>query len=376
MERMQIERDEAQARIKILQELWNQLNHYLDHCEFRIRDAREGFNRRMADAGGKLVEINPEQLPLHLPDIPFPNAGSFPLPAYLPQESMPPNSRSRTHHHRQPPPLTNIGHSKPSSLRPIPTVLVPPSCSISSPVASFSVPFQPSSRVRPRADSFDGPSHSSGGLPPAKKLRGGDSVFSESGKHGGSVCFCVHLSFSLPDLKKSATPFTPTRLPHSQGHPTANPSHEPTPPHRESTGHSHNWSDASPGRGQSPHRPSSRTSSTSLDDMLIEATTGVHDGQPPPPGQHNYPLPPPPPQSHHTHPTHPPRSPFPTQFPATRVGTYPSSGQGAGMHAYQTHIFAPPVTGAPPVKKSNTSTNVVNSLSRGGNLAGGTRYRN
>ena len=189
LEQMQIERDEAQARIKILQELWNQLNHYLDHCEFRIRDAREGFNRRMADAGGKLVEINPEQLPLHLPDIPFPNTGSFPPPAYLAQESIPPNNRSRTHHNCQPPPPTNIGHNKPSSLRPTPTALVPPSGSISSPVASFSVPSQPSSRVRPRADSFDGPSHSSGGLPPAKKLRGGDSVFSESGKYGESVRF-------------------------------------------------------------------------------------------------------------------------------------------------------------------------------------------
>jgi hypothetical protein len=219
LERMQIERDEAQARIKILQELWNQLNHYLDHCEFRIKDAREGFNRRMADAGGKLVEINPEQLPLHLPEIPFPNAGPFPPPAYLPQESLPPNNRSRTHHHRQPPPLTNIAHGKPSSHHPTPTVLVPPSSSISSPIASFSVPSQPNSRVRTRADSFDGPSHSSGGLPPAKRLRGGDSVYAESGKYGGSVRFCVHLRFSpFPDRTKSQVQFTPIRLPHSHGH--------------------------------------------------------------------------------------------------------------------------------------------------------------
>jgi len=49
---------------------------------------------------------------------------------------------------------------------------------------------------------------------------------------------------------------------------------------------------------------------------------------------------------------------------------YPSPGQGAGLHSYQTHIFAPPVTGAPPVRKSNTSTNVASSLSRGGSLAG------
>lgn len=187
LERMQIERDEAQARIKILQGLWNQLNQYLDHCEFRIRDAREGFNRRMADAGGKLVEITPEQLDLYLPEIPFPNAGPFPPPAYLPHESMPPNNRSRTHHHRQPPPLTNLVHGKPHSLHPTPTVPVPPSGPTSSPVASFSVPPQPGNRVRPRADSFDGSSHSSGGLPPTKKLRGGDTSFAESGKYSGSV---------------------------------------------------------------------------------------------------------------------------------------------------------------------------------------------
>ena len=187
LERMQIERDEAQARIKILQELWNQLHQYLDHCEFRIRDAREGFNRRMADAGGKLVEITPEQLALHLPEIPFPNAGPFPPPAYLPQESMPHNNRSRTHHHRQPPPLTNIVHNKPPSLHPTPTVLVPSSIPTSSPLGSFSLPSQPGSRVRPRSDSLDGTSHSSGGLPPTKKLRGGDMVFPEGGKYGGSV---------------------------------------------------------------------------------------------------------------------------------------------------------------------------------------------
>ena len=157
--------------------------------------------------------------------------------------------------------------------------------------------------------------------------------------------------------------------------PQTNAPHGPIPPHREATGRNRNRSDASSGRGQSPHRPSSRSSSTSLDDMLIEATSVPQDGQPPPPG-YNYPAPPPHPQTHHTHPVHPPRSPSPTQSPASRAGMYPGPGQGAGMHSYQTHIFAPPVTGAPPVRKSNTSTSMASSLSRGGSLAGGTRYRN
>ena len=219
LERMQIERDEAQARIKILQELWNQLNHYLDHCEFRIKDAREGFNRRIADAGGKLVEINSEQLPLHLPEIPFPNTGPFPPPAYLPPESMPPNNRSRTHHHhRQPPPLTNITHSKPPSLHQTPTMLVPPSGSISSPIASFSVPTQPGSRVRPRADSLDGLSHNSGALPPTKKLRGGDSSFVESGKYSGSVRCPFFDVLPLSDRPNSPILFTTIRPHNGRGH--------------------------------------------------------------------------------------------------------------------------------------------------------------
>jgi len=378
LERMQIERDEAQARIKILQELWNQLNHYLDHCEFRIKDAREGFNRRMADAGGKLIEITLEQLSLHLPELPFPNASPFPPPAYLPQESMPSNNRSRTHHHRQPPPLASTVHSKPPSLYQTPAVLVPPLGLISSPVASFSVPPQPNSRVRPRADSLDGPSHSSGGLPPTKKLRGGDSIFGESAKCSGSVCFAFICRFppwpNHPRPKPNTVHAHPP-LPQSRPPPT-NVTHGPTPPHRESTRRNHNRSDASSGRGQSPHRPLSRSSSTSLDDMLIEATSVPHDGQPPPPEQYNYHALPPHPQTHHTHPVHPPQSLSPSQSSVSRVGMYPDPGHGAGMHSYQTHIFAPPVTGASPVKKSNTSTSMASSLSRGGSLAGGTCHRN
>ena len=186
-------------------------------------------------------------------------------------------------------------------------------------------------------------------------------------------------------LSSNAFPFLIVRKPNTaHSHPPllqsrppqTSPSHGLTPPHRETTGRHRNRSDPSPGRGQSPHRPSSRSSSTSIDDMLIEASSVAHDGQPLPPGQYNYPPHPPHPQTHHTHPPHPPRSPSPTQSPSTRVGMYPSPGQGGGMHSYQTHIFAPPVTGAPPVRKSNTSTGMASSLSRGGSLAGGSRYRN
>jgi hypothetical protein len=62
--------------------------------------------------------------------------------------------------------------------------LVFPPGSIPSPATS-SVP-RPGTRVRPRSGSLDDPSHSTGGLPPAKKLRGSEA---ESGKCGGPVRF-------------------------------------------------------------------------------------------------------------------------------------------------------------------------------------------
>jgi len=107
-----------------------------------------------------------------------------------------------------------------------------------------------------------------------------------------------------------------------------------------------------------------------------EATSVPHGGRLPPPGRYYYPAPPPHPQTLHTHTVHPPRSPSPTQSSASRVGMYPSPGQGAGIHSDQTHIFAPPITGAPPVRASNTSASVASSLSRGGGSAGKTRYCN
>ena len=174
--------------------------------------------------------------------------------------------------------------------------------------------------------------------------------------------FSLSWSFETAPLMPGS-PSAPTAI-------EATASHGPTPPHREVTGHHRNGSDASPGRGQSPRWPSSRSSSTSIDGMLIEASSAAHDGRYLPFGQYHYPPPPPHLQTHHTHPPHPPRSPSPTQSPATRVEMYPGPGQCAGMHSYQTHIFVPPV------RKSNTSTGMASSLSRGGGLAVRSRYRN
>ena len=113
-----------------------------------------------------------------------------------------PKNRSRAHHHRQPPSLANIVNGRPP-LRQTPTALVPPSGSTPSPVASFSVP-QQGTRVRPRADSLDGPSHSTGGLPPDKKLKEDENSFTESGKYGGPVRFLFTFEyFPFPDHSKA-----------------------------------------------------------------------------------------------------------------------------------------------------------------------------
>lgn len=112
--------------------------------------------------------------------------------------------------------------------------------------------------------------------------------------------------------------------------------------------------------GHSPRRASSRSSSTSLDEMLLEAAN--NDGQQAQPGMFTFPQPPQPPI----------RSPSPStsHSPVTSRSVFPGQPQGGGLHSYQTHIFAPPVTGAPPVKKSGASASMVNTVSRGGSMAG------
>ena len=156
--------------------------------------------------------------------------------------------------------------------------------------------------------------------------------------------------------------------------PQINASHGPTPPHREAIGHRRNRSDPNPGRGQSPHGLPSRSSSTSIDDMLIVAPV-AHDHQPLPPGQSDYPSPPLHPQTNNIHPPHPPRSPPLTQSHGTSVRTYPGPGQGAGVHSCQAHTFVPPVTVSPPARTSNTS-GMASSLGWGGISVGGSHYYN
>jgi hypothetical protein len=179
LEKAEIEKDEFQARIRIMQDIWGQLDQYLAQCEFRAKDAREGFNKILQDAGGQLQPLTKEQWSLHLPEIPFPNTAPFPSPTYLPADRQPPTSRSitsRPHHRQAPPPPPSQG-----SLQHAPTMLINPNNNSNNnnngiSLPSFSLPPHPhpaggSSRVRPRAGSMDTPSYSSGGPPPTKKSR-------------------------------------------------------------------------------------------------------------------------------------------------------------------------------------------------------------
>lgn len=116
-------------------------------------------SRKQTDCGNKLVEITPEQA-LHLPEIPF-DASQRPIScmADLPSIRLPPSWSPR-----------RVPSRLPSH----------PSLFLSQALAS----------VDPRADSLDGPSHPTGGLPPAVKLRGGgETSFTEPGKDGGLVLF-------------------------------------------------------------------------------------------------------------------------------------------------------------------------------------------
>ena len=141
-----------------------------------------------------------------------------------------------------------------------------------------------------------------------------------------------------------------------------------------------------PHRGRRQHRSTSRSrsrsrsraSSASLDEMLIEATTGDENGmpipgRPPLPGQHLSPnaqmhsrrhrslsaereylaVPP----QHHAQATRSRHSHQSMSNSGIMPGAVPQgpgvpgSTMATGHHTIQTHIFAPPVTGAP-VKKS------------------------
>ena len=119
--------------------------------------------------------------------------------------------------------------------------------------------------------------------PPAKKLKGGGGKLPSLSPENMVDWYVFNLSsntFPFLIIRKPNTARSHSPLLQLLRRPQTNPSHGTTPPHREATECHCNRSDASPGRGQSSRRPSSRSSSTSIDDTLIEASPVAHDRQP------------------------------------------------------------------------------------------------
>ncbi|KAF8128161.1 hypothetical protein EV363DRAFT_1170810 [Boletus edulis] len=230
-----------------------------------------------------------------------------PLPGYFPTTVHTPAASSPAIMLVPPPPANHRSHRHSSSLNSshgIPPLPPPPQPS--------------SSRVRPRSGSIDDPSYQlASGQPPAKRSRN-ERDYDRSHPRARPLDGEVHHRSHLPS-------------PHTALQPTlAAPRHPNAHPHS---------------------RSSSRSSqrSLSIDEMLLEASTD----DPRPRGE---------PQSpraviaHHQHPNH---APTPTQRSIVGHISGPNTGpleQPGEQRMYQTHIFAPPVMGAPTKKGKPAST--------------------
>lgn len=295
--RAEVARDEAEARKRVLMDTWSQLESYLAAISDATADARAGYSRIVSEGGGQLV------------------------------------------------------------LRPIPTLsrpTAPRAGILGTPVFP---PAAPNNNRRPRSPSID----TIDAYPPSKKSRA--DVYHYPDPHAPQ-----HTYPPPPRLV-----YRPPRmiLP-PQHHRSHNPRSPPSPHPR------------------SHSRSSSSDTSMSVDEMLLQATTEenassgvtlngnidhlqqqlavprqrtskrrsnsamshVQDPPPPPPPQqqqqqqqHIYP---------HTY-THP--HPHPHSAPSTRPSSYrklPNSSTESTNGEFQTHIFAPPVTGAPTKKSKFT----------------------
>ncbi|KAI0352421.1 hypothetical protein OH77DRAFT_1505938 [Trametes cingulata] len=371
-ERAEQARDEAEARLRMLQESWTELDRFLVQMEVRNADARSQFSRIVAEAGGTLVPVTS-----------LPSQNNVYLPTALQQPvQLPPLLSTRSH--------VSTRARVPGSSQPFPSVALPPPPSASS------------SRVRPRAGSMDtaynGVLTGPGAPPPAKRPRGEHDSDRGRGRHyslsPSNSPYPAHLSNGhsvdhSPPLTVHHANTLPSRHPHSSYkayHPSSCRSDRDDPAaaryapgayidqhrHRRERGRS-----TSRDRDHSSRsRSRSRASSLSLEEMLIEATTTPAEERPGPDGHmQQRPVHP----SQHLHPSARHRSPSPRrdaeyhlavpgQHSRARahssVQLHPSahtSGPIASppgplavpgqVQTYQTHIFAPPVTGAP-VKKS------------------------
>ncbi|KAG2336813.1 hypothetical protein BDR05DRAFT_970872 [Suillus weaverae] len=253
------QRDEAEARRRVVLESYDELSKYLAAIESRAADARANFQRILRDAGGHLVLT------------PIPNQIQHDHGPYSANPSItvepPPRSYHRSHH--------RYTSSSLSSAALPPGPLPPP----------------PSTRsVRPRSGSFDDPSYLiAPPQPPSKRPR------NERGDYD-----------HRPPL--SATSMSHSRIPDIDLHPQQLPQIQHLNHHLTI---------------QPTHKSHSCSSSHSSSQSILNA----RDQQP---------------QS--------PRAGYP-------VGPLHQPGE---LRTYQTHIFAPPVTGAPQKKgKPGSSANIT-----------------
>ncbi|GJE97279.1 hypothetical protein PsYK624_134950 [Phanerochaete sordida] len=315
--RLLAEKEELEARLTRLQENWQDCEHYIVEAETAAANARISFSNIMASRGGVLVSKNG----------PPPSYNAFP-------------------------------HSK----RALSPSAIPP----------------PSSRVRPRAGSLDGSAYAltgPGGPPPAKRARSDRDHEMSRYSPNGTLDHSPSLQHAMP-----------ADSPYVHAHPSYRRVREGEPVIRYTD--THGQSSRHPHRGRREHRDTSRSRSrsrsrSSIDEMILEATTGEDidaNGNPIsrlPGQQHLLPGAHMPsrrhrslsnereylavPQQHSSrtrgsshHQLHPSMS-GSTILPGGTPQGPGVPGNALGHHnTIQTHIFAPPVTGAP-VKKTSTA---------------------
>ncbi|OJA20385.1 hypothetical protein AZE42_06678 [Rhizopogon vesiculosus] len=289
------QRDEAEARKRVILESYDELNKYLTAIESRAADARAGFQRTLRDAGGHLV-LTPIPAQLQHEHSPFSANPSITV-------EPPPRSYHRAHRYTS---------SLTSSILP-PGPLPPP----------------PSTRgVRPRSGSFDDPAYLvAPSQPPAKRPRNERAEYD-------------------PRPPPSATSISRGRIPDLDPHPHPHP-HPQQLPHLQHSQHPNRHLIIHPHKSHSHSRSSShssiRATSQDIEDLLLDAATdergalSARDQQP--------------------------------QSPRAVIAAHQQSRGGipvgpldqpGELRTYQTHIFAPPVTGAPQKKgKLGSSTNIA-----------------
>ncbi|EJF59981.1 hypothetical protein DICSQDRAFT_155961 [Dichomitus squalens LYAD-421 SS1] len=367
VERAEQARDEALARLQMLQESWQELDRYFATLELRALDTRAQFSRLIADGGGPLVQVNAipssSQNTVYVPNV---VQGAIHLPQI-------PSSRSH---------VPRTSSQRLNAPPPFPSIPLPPP------------PSATSSRVRPRAGSMDtgygGVLAGPGAPPPAKRLR---SDRDDDGSRGRRYSLSPSNSPHPAYLNGSMADHSPQLTIHSAPsalHPHY--SQYPHPPRADRDDPRYAYPDQprsrrharSTSRGRSSRsRSRSRASASSLEDMLIEATTTGEDNAGHAHG-HRAVHP-----AQHLHPSSRHRSPSPgrdyqmgvpqraraSSTLMARGGVVNGPSQIASppgplvapgqSQTFQTHIFAPPVTGAP-VKKSKIGA--AGSLSGNGSV--------